>query len=280
MTSAMLEFDRVTHSYADRSRGLDNCTLAIPPNSRTAILGKNGAGKTTLLLHCNGILKPQSGTIRYGGQPLTYQRDDLIRLRTDVGIVFQNPDNQLFSASVREDIAFGPLNLGLPKDEVLRRVDEALTTMHLHDCAHKPVQNLSFGQKKRVCLAGVLAMHPQVLILDEPMTGLDPAMQRELLAQLDKLQAAGLTLILATHDIDFAFQWSDTLVFMHQGACAARFPTGDLAEHQSTLSALGFELPRVVQLWNAMRPDKDLPPPRSVKELCVHIMENKKGTPE
>ena len=270
MTRAILEFQALHYSYPDGSRGLADCTLTIGAGERTAVLGANGAGKTTLLLHTNGLLRPQRGEVLYDGRSLCYRRDALMRLRSDIGMMFQNPDSQLFSASVREDVAFGPLNLGLSADEVRHRVDRALAVVHMNNCAHKPVQHLSFGQKKRVCLAGVLAMHPNVLMLDEPMAGLDPAMQRELQSLLNELHASGLTIVLATHDLDFASQWSDTMVIMDAGKCVACIPTDDLAAQQEVLTRFGIGIPQVVQVWNALGPPQG-PPPRSVEELCRYI---------
>jgi len=165
----LLELQGVSYRYPDGSVGLDSCSLSIQHGSRTALLGANGAGKTTLFLHLNGILRPQSGTVFYCGAPLDYSRQGLRSLRSLVGVVFQNPDSQLFSASVREDVSFGPLNLGLDKETVKIRVEEALHAVGMTACADKPVHNLSYVQKKRVCIAGVLAMRPEVLILDEPM---------------------------------------------------------------------------------------------------------------
>jgi cobalt/nickel transport system ATP-binding protein len=272
MTRAILEFQAVHYSYPDGSRGLDDCTFMIAEGERTAVLGANGAGKTTLLLHTNGLLQPQQGEVLYDERLLSYRRAELIRLRTDIGMVFQNPDSQLFSASVREDVAFGPLNLGLAAEEVQHRVDRALAAVHLNDCAHKPVQHLSFGQKKRVCLAGVLAMHPRVLILDEPMAGLDPAMQDELLNLLNELHASGLSVVLATHDLDFAYQWSNTMVIMDAGKCVARIPTDALSAQQEVLTRFGLGLPFVVQVWNALGSPRSTPP-RTVEELCRYITE-------
>ncbi|AJF05508.1 energy-coupling factor ABC transporter ATP-binding protein [Geoalkalibacter subterraneus] len=272
MTRAILEFQAVHYSYPDGSRGLDDCTFMIAEGERTAVLGANGAGKTTLLLHTNGLLQPQQGEVLYDERLLNYRRAELVRLRTDIGMVFQNPDSQLFSASVREDVAFGPLNLGLAAEEVQHRVDRALAAVHLNDCAHKPVQHLSFGQKKRVCLAGVLAMHPRVLILDEPMAGLDPAMQDELLNLLNELHASGLSVVLATHDLDFAYQWSNTMVIMDAGKCVARIPTDALSAQQEVLTRFGLGLPFVVQVWNALGSPRSTPP-RTVEELCRYITE-------
>lgn len=237
----LLELQGVSYRYPDGSVGLDGCSLSIPRGSRTALLGANGAGKTTLFLHLNGIIRPQSGTVFYCGAPLDYSRQGLHRLRSKVGLVFQNPDNQLFSASVREDISFGPMNLGLEKDTVKNRVEEALHAVGMTACAEKPVHNLSYGQKKRVCIAGVLAMRPEILIMDEPMAGLDIRMQKELMALLNKLHDQGITILMSTHDIDFANAWSDHICLMSQGTSVITCTTSELAEKRHLLDQ--YELP-------------------------------------
>lgn len=237
----LLELQGVNYRYPDGSVGLDGCSISIPRGGRTALLGANGAGKTTLFLHLNGILRPQSGTVSYCGAPLDYSRKGLHRLRSKVGLVFQNPDSQLISASVHEDISFGPLNLGLEMDTVKNRVEEALDAVGMTACAEKPVHNLSYGQKKRVCIAGVLAMRPEILILDEPMAGLDMRMQKELIALLNKLHDQGITILMATHDIDFANAWSDHICIMSQGTTVMTCPTGELAEKRHLLEQ--YELP-------------------------------------
>ncbi|HEX7622362.1 MAG TPA: ABC transporter ATP-binding protein, partial [Anaeromyxobacteraceae bacterium] len=217
----VLELTEVGFRYPDGSLGLDRCTLAIRRGSRTAVLGANGAGKTTLFLHLNGLLRPQTGVVFHDGAPLDYSRRGLRGLRSKIGLVFQNPDSQLFSASVREDVSFGPMNLGLDGQTVRRSVEEALASVGMTALADKPVHNLSHGQKKRVCIAGVLAMRPEVLVLDEPMAGLDVAMQAELTQVLDRLHADGMTIVVATHDLDFAYQWAEIISVMVGASCAA-----------------------------------------------------------
>jgi len=236
----ILELNNVSFRYPDSSVGLDNCSLPIMRGARTVVLGANGAGKTTLFLHLNGILRPQTGTVFYGDSPLDYSRQGLHSLRSRVGMVFQNPDSQLFSASVREDVSFGPLNLGLDTGTVQNRVEEALHAVGMIECADKPVHNLSYGQKKRACIAGVLAMGPEVLILDEPMAGLDAVMQKELVAILELLHTAGLTVIIATHDLDFAYGWADEAIVLQKGQLLAQGNASEvllLAEVQTELSA-------------------------------------------
>ena len=236
-----------------------------------ALLGNPNAGKTTLFLHLNGILRPQKGAVYFNGSALGYRRQDLYNLRSRIGLVFQNPDSQLFSASVREDVSFGPLNLGMDNKTVRGRVEEALHAVGMTTCADKPVHNLSYGQKKRVCIAGVLAMSPDALILDEPMAGLDVAMQIELTHILDQLHAEGMTVIIATHDIDFAYQWADSITVMVKGSCAATWDVKDIPDALAQLAAYGLGVPKVAELHCILTDrtisDRDEPSPRSHKDL-------------
>ena len=246
--SPLLEFERVGFCYPDAAVGLERCSLVIRRGSRNALIGANGAGKTTLFQHANGLLRPQSGEIRYAGKAIDYSRAGLRALRSEVGLVFQNPDQQLFSASVQEDVSFGPLNLGLDMPTVRQRVTAALQAVGMEAFADRPVHNLSFGQKKRVCIAGVLAMEPQLLILDEPMAGLDQAMRQELLEVFDHLHAQGITLLLATHDMDFAYRWADQIHLMAGGRCTATLDAEALAEHTEALIEACLPVPNVIEL--------------------------------
>ena len=218
----LLEFADVTFRYPDGNIGLDGCSLRIARGSRNALIGANGAGKTTLFQHANGLLRPQGGTIRYAGQPIDYSRAGLRRLRGEVGLVFQNPDQQLFSASVREDVSFGPLNLGLCDDDARARTDEALALLGIAHLAARPTHQLSFGERKRVALAGAVAMRPDVLLLDEPTAGLDPAGVADLLATLAGLNAG---IVLATHDVDLALAWADEVAVVVGGRVAQGPPS-------------------------------------------------------
>lgn len=270
----LLELDQVSHRYPDGSIGLDACSLRIQRGTRNVLIGANGAGKSTLFQHANGLLKPQSGTIRYAGSAVDYSRSGLRQLRSRVGLVFQDPDRQLFSASVAEDVSFGPLNLGLSMDVVRQRVCAALALVDMAEHAGKAVHNLSFGQKKRVCIAGVLAMEPELLILDEPMAGLDQAMQQELENVLDTLHVRGITLLLATHDIDFAYRWAEHIHLMMAGRCTASLPASTLADEAEKLAAAGLSMPQVITLHRALvgrRLLPDGPAPRCTRSLLSLI---------
>lgn len=274
----VLELQDVSFRYPDGSVGLDGCSISIPRGKRVALLGANGAGKTTLFLHLNGILRPLSGTVLSGSSPLDYSRYGLHTLRSRIGLVFQNPDSQLFSASVREDVSFGPLNLGLDNETVRSRVEEALHAVGMTACAEKPVHNLSYGQKKRVCIAGVLAMRPEVLILDEPMAGLDVAMQVELTHILDQLHAEGMTIIIATHDMDFAYQWADSITVMVNGGCAASWDVENIPEVSAQFAAYGLGVPKVAELHKVLATANILdgcePFPRSHQALMHQLLKS------
>ena len=202
MTPSIIELQGVSFTYPGDITALNTFSATIGRGSRTAVLGRNGSGKTTLFSLLNGLQRPQNGIVSFAGEPIRYDRHGLLKLRQAVGMVFQDPDSQLFSACIYEDISFGPLNLGLPEEEIRRRVENALTQMRLEGLENRPTHSLSFGQKKRACIAGVLAMQPQVLVLDEPFAGLDPVMASEFMTILDELHHSGTTLIIATHDLD------------------------------------------------------------------------------
>lgn len=275
MSDSILTFDGVSYQYPDGTRALDRCSLKIRRGSRTAVLGANGAGKTTMFLHMNGILRPSGGKVYWDDTPLDYSRGGMRMLRSQVGLVFQNPDSQLFSASVREDVSFGPMNLRLEEAVVRKRVEDALLAVGMTESAGKPVHNLSYGQKKRVCIAGVLAMLPEVIVLDEPMAGLDAAMQEELTVVLERLHASGMTIIIATHDLDFAYGWADEAVVLQSGRLLAHGTPAEIllrGDVQDTLGAtpLVAEIIRSLSLIGIDLRDKGYLP-RSKSELLKAI---------
>jgi len=272
--TAMIELDAVTHTFADGSAGLGSCSLALAGGRRHALLGANGAGKTTLLQHLNGLLRPSTGQLRWRGHSYDYGRAGLSDLRSRVGLVFQNPDRQLFSALVEEDVSFGPLNLGLDDVTVRARVAGALDAVGLASFGRRPVHQLSFGQKKRVCIAGVMAMEPEVLLLDEPMAGLDASMQAELEALLDRLAARGVTIVLSTHDIDFAWRWADEIHMMAAGRCIASTPAQQLPLQLDALRAAGQRPPLALAMHAELVARDVLPAgaaPRSMDALLAML---------
>jgi cobalt/nickel transport system ATP-binding protein len=218
----ILELDSVVYTYPGRAElALDTASVRLPAGRKIAFLGRNGSGKSTLFLHCNGILRPRSGSVRFMGETVNYDRRSLKNLRQRVGIVFQNADDQLFSASVAQDISFGPLNLGLTESEARQRVGEAAELCDVTDLLDRPTHALSGGQKTRVALAGVLAMDPNVLLADEMTANLDPWMRRKVFEVFEQLIARGKTIVLATHHIEVARRWADLVAVMDKGRVIA-----------------------------------------------------------
>jgi cobalt/nickel transport system ATP-binding protein len=253
----------------DALEGLD---LDVPEGGRLAILGPNGAGKTTLLMHLNGTLRPSGGEVWLEGRPVVYDRRSLTRWRATVGLVLQDPDDQLFAGNVYQDVSFGPLNLGLTEREVKDRVEEALAAMRIADLARRPIHMLSFGQRKRVAIAGVLAMKPRVLALDEPTGGLDTHGVAHLLSALGHLVEGGTTIVYTTHDVDLACAWSDTVALFHQGRVIGRGRPEDVLADGKLLRQAHLRLPLALDVGLKARElglvDADAPLPRSSREVA------------
>ncbi|MGW1764851.1 energy-coupling factor ABC transporter ATP-binding protein [Streptomyces sp. NPDC002073] len=205
----LVELADAGFAYEDGPAVLSAVSFGIPAGRALALLGRNGSGKTTLLRMLSGGLRPGSGRLLLDGEPVTYGRKGLTRLRTAVQLVVQDPDDQLFAASVEQDVSFGPLNLGLPDEQVRARVDEALEALDIAALRDRPTHLLSYGQRKRAAIAGAVAMQPRVLILDEPTAGLDPDGQERLLATLERLRGLGTTVVMSTHDVELAVRWAD-----------------------------------------------------------------------
>ncbi|NTV63035.1 MAG: energy-coupling factor ABC transporter ATP-binding protein, partial [Oscillochloris sp.] len=220
----MLAFDDLHYGYPGGTPALCGATLRLAAGARLALLGRNGSGKSTLLMHANGLLRPSQGSVRVAGSPLDYSRQGLRAARRQVGLVFQNPDDQLFSANVAQDISFGPLNLGLSVAEARARVAEAAALCDVSDLLDRPTHALSGGQKARVALAGVLAMQPLALLADEVTAGLDPWAHRQVLAIFARLAARGTAVLLATHDVALARRWADQVAVMSDGRVVACAP--------------------------------------------------------
>lgn len=270
----VLATEGLDYTYPNGTRALKGVSLKIPKGSKAAILGPNGAGKSTLFLHFNGILKPQRGKVIYEGQELRYDRTSLLNLRQKVGIVFQDPDTQLFSASVVQEVSFGPFNLGLPEAEVKKRVEKALALTGIEDLADKPTHFLSYGQKKRVCLAAVLAMEPEVLILDEPTAYLDPQLVRQLIDFLEELHRQGRTVILSTHDVDLAYTWADQVFILKAGELVTSGRPEEVFADRKLVEEAGLTLPWIWEVYQRLRelgwPVKALPP-HSKEELLREL---------
>lgn len=219
---------------------LDGASLRLLPGQKVALIGRNGSGKSTLLLHGNGILRPQRGSIQVAGQPVSYARRGLRWWRQQVGLIFQNPDDQLFSASVAQDISAGPLNLGLSNQEARQRVQAAAELCAVADLLERPTHALSGGEKARVALAGVLAMQPRVLLADEVLGGLDPWMRGEVLVIFERLVAQGCSIALTTHDLHLARSWPDQVVVMEAGRVVVADAPQHIFDDPAVLARIGL----------------------------------------
>lgn len=223
-----LRIHELAFAYPDGNQALYGVNLLIEPGERVALLGPNGAGKTTLVMHMNGIHPAQHGYVEVAGERVdTANKEALRRIRGKVGIVFQDPDDQLFMPTVREDVAFGPYNLGLRDAALDTVVEEALAAVGMRDYIDRPPHHLSFGQRRRVAVATVLAMRPEILVLDEPSSNLDPASRRELAEILRSLQ---ITLLMVTHDLPYALALCERSVILSDGVIAADGRTADILD--------------------------------------------------
>ena len=233
-----LEVLGVSYLYPDGHQALREIDLHVHHGERVALLGPNGAGKTTLLLHLNGIFRPASGMVRVAGLDIT--DESLMEVRRRVGIVFQDPDDQLFMPTVGQDVAFGPANFGVEGEELDRRVTEALGAVSMVDALERAPHHLSYGERRRVAIATVLAMRPEILVLDEPTSNLDPASRREL---IDVLRGLPITQLLVTHDLPFALELCPRALVMDEGRIVAGDATVEILSDEALMKTHRLELP-------------------------------------
>lgn len=231
---AIIQIQQLTYSYPDGKEALRNVFLSVGAGEKIGIVGANGAGKSTLLLHLNGILH-SDGSVKIAGMDCTKQ--NLGKIRALVGMVFQNPDDQLFSITVYDDVAFGPRYQGLEKEEIDRRVNNSLASVQMDEYADRNPYHLSGGEKKRIAIATVLSMEPQILVLDEPTAGLDPRARREL---IELLRTLPQTLLIATHDLDLVNNIAERMIIMKDGLISADGPTKVLIQNEKLLLENGL----------------------------------------
>ena len=252
-----IEAKDLCYTYEDGTTALDHVSFFAEEGCVTGILGSNGAGKSTLFRNLNGVLTPAGGEVLLDGEKVSYTRQGLTELRRKVGIVFQDPDDQLFSADVYRDVSFGPVNLGLLEDEVRRRVESALELTGISDLRGKPTHALSYGQKKRAAIAGVAAMQPRVMILDEPTAGLDPQGVSDIMKLLKKLRSElGMTIILATHDMDIVPLYCDRVFLLSGGKMLRSGTPEEVFSDPEELRRNHLRLPRIAHLMEVLS-DRD-----------------------
>ena len=245
----MLKVENLSYSYDDGTKALTDVNLEIKKGDMVSLLGKNGAGKSTLFLHFNGIFKPTKGRILIDGEELKYDKKSLIKFRQKVGIVFQNPDDQLFAPTVEEDVAFGPLNLGLSQEETQKRVNDALKKVGMDGFQRKAPHHLSGGQKKRVAIAGILAMQPELMVLDEPTSGLDPQGAIDILELLYELNDEGMTIIISTHEVDLVPNYAKKVFVLVEGSLIAEGTPKEIFAQPEILEKANLRVPLVTELF-------------------------------
>lgn len=275
MAEFILEARDVEFQYPDGTQALKGVSLGIQKGKKIAVLGPNGAGKSTMFLHFNGILRPKRGKILFSGEEVRYNHSSLMSLRKNVGIVFQDPDIQLFSASVFQEISFGPLNLGFTKEQVAKKVHDAMAATGITELEKKPTHFLSYGQKKLVSIADILAMEPLVIICDEPTAWLDPKHTLRVLELFDRINKNGTTVIISTHDVDMAYSWSDYLYIMNDGKIVGEGTPQDVFQNDELLKLADLQKPLLVDLCEHMKRKGLLAEsaglPRSKRELLQFL---------
>ena len=265
----MLEVRDIKYSYNNDYQALKGVSLKIEKGEMVALLGKNGAGKSTLFLHLNGIYEPDEGKVFIDGEELKYDKKSLLKFRQKVGIVFQNPDDQIFAPTVEEDVAFGPLNLGLSMEEVQDRVEEALERVGMSGFEKTAPHHLSGGQKKRVAIAGILAMKPEIMVLDEPTAGLDPQGVTNLVKLLKELNDEGITIVISTHEVDLVPDYANRVFVLVGGELIAEGTPKDIFSQPDILESANLKIPIVTELFQQIEAegfDMDNDYPLTVKE--------------
>lgn len=268
----IIKAEQVNYSYEDtKSHALKNLSLEIKKGQKVAVMGANGSGKSTFFLCCNGIHKPTSGTIYFDGKQIDYSRKGLLQLRKEVGIVFQDPDNQLFSASVYQEISFGILNTGVTEIEAKKEVERVIDQLEITPFREKPTHALSGGEKKQVSIADILVMKPQVIILDEPHASLDPKHSEKVNQIIDQLTEEGITVIMAMHDVDYAYAWADQVLLFHQGSLLKSGTPTEVFADTELLRQTNLVQPAVIQVFEYMKQkgmfDMTTKQPKSIEEL-------------
>ncbi|HJB83684.1 MAG TPA: energy-coupling factor ABC transporter ATP-binding protein [Candidatus Mediterraneibacter intestinavium] len=268
----VIEAQNISYTYEENEKpALEGMSLKIRRGSKVAFMGGNGSGKSTFFLCLNGIRKPDEGRVLIDGEPVSYTRKGLLDVRRRVGIVFQEPDDQLFSASVYQEISFGILNLGVGEEKARKEVERVIRELGILPFQDRPAHALSGGQKKLVAIADILVMDPEVMILDEPASSLDPKHTKIVRGIVEGLTERGITVLMATHDMDHAFGWADEIVLMHEGRVLKSGIPLEVCSDRGALEKANLEVPAVLRLYEKMREKGMVSPeggiPRTMEEL-------------
>ena len=274
----ILKADGLYFSYVgEKNHSLNGLSLEIERGKKIAFMGANGSGKSTFFLCCNGIHKPVRGQLYLDGQPYDYSKKGLLKLRQRVGIVFQDPDNQLFSASVYQEISFGILNLGVSEEEAQKEVEKVIRDLEITPFRHRPTHALSGGQKKQVSIGDILVMHPDIMIFDEPAAALDPRHTRIVNRIIDRLTEQGITVMMSTHDVNFALEWADQVFLFKEGKVLAEGTPVQVFSNREVLRETNLEQPAVMELFDSLCRkhilSDALPVPRTLAQLEGYISE-------
>ena len=253
MADIHLETKNLTFTYQDGTEALKNVNLQIKKGEKIAIMGPNGAGKSTLFSHFNGLTEPTSGHVEVDGEEIVYERDELIKVRQKVGIVFQDPNDQLFAPTVKEDVAFGPMNLGLEYEEIEKRIEESLEMVGMTGFEEKTPHHLSGGQQKRVAIAGIVAMRPDIMILDEPTAGLDPEGVDKVLNILNKLNEEGMSIVISSHDIEMVNEFADKIFVLYNGEIIASGDKHQIFTDKELLKKAHLKAPVTTEILHKLK---------------------------
>lgn len=250
----VIQAENLSYSYEENDRkALDGLSVRIGRGRKVAFMGGNGSGKSTFFLCLNGILRPDEGRVLIDGEPVSYTRKGLLDVRKKVGIVFQEPDNQLFSASVFQEISFGILNLGVEEETARREVERVIRELEITPFQNRPAHALSGGQKKQVAIADILVMHPEIMILDEPASALDAAHTKKVHELIRGLTEQGITVLMSLHDIDYAWAWADEIVLMHEGKVMKQGTPREVCEDEEALKKAGLARPGVLRIYEKLK---------------------------
>ncbi len=247
----LLNLEHINFKYEEKYHALKDISVKIYEGERIAVLGKNGAGKSTFFLCCNGVIKPESGKIFLKGREVL--KKDISMLRQAVGLVFQDPDSQIIAGTVENEISFGPMNLKLNRDEVIKRVQYSLKKMNLTGYENRPPQYLSGGEKKRVSIADILAMKPDMILLDEPTASLDPENVEILEKTLNDLTSAGIALVVSTHDVDFAFRFANRAIVFCMGEVILDADVNHVFSSDDILLKAGLKKPLIYSVTEMLK---------------------------